>query len=70
MTARFSSEIHDQMPWALYGKQTDEDLKAIFAYLQTVPPARHRVDNTLKPTACPVCGGTHGGGELNQPASH
>lgn len=59
-------KVHDQMPWAHYGKQTDEDLKAMFAYLRTVAPAQHRVDNTKAPTACPVCGGTHGGGDTNQ----
>jgi len=58
-------KIHDQMPWSVYGKQTDDDLKAIFAYLRTVTPAKHRVDNTLPPTVCPVCGGTHGGGDSN-----
>jgi hypothetical protein len=58
-------KIHDAMPWSMYGKQPDEDLKAIFAYLQTVKPVRHRVDNTLPPTACPACGGTHGGGDTN-----
>ncbi|MEQ1897909.1 MAG: cytochrome C [Vicinamibacterales bacterium] len=58
-------KIHDQMPWASYAGQSDGDLKAIFAYLQTITPVRHRVDNTLKPTACPVCEGTHGGGDTN-----
>lgn len=58
-------KIHDQMPWNAYGKQTDDDLKAMFAYLQTVKPVKHRVDNMLPPTACPVCGGTHGGGDTN-----
>lgn len=58
-------KIHDAMPWNAYGKQTDADLKAIFAYLQTVKPVKHRVDNTLPPTACPVCGGTHASGDTN-----
>lgn len=62
-------KIHDQMPWALYGKQPDEDLLAIMAYLRTIPPVSHQVDNDLKPTVCPLCGSTHGGGELNQPAA-
>lgn len=57
--------IHDAMPWLVYGRQTDEDLRAIFAFLQTVKPVTHRVDNTLSPTRCPVCGGTHGGGDQN-----
>ena len=29
------------MPWPLIGKMTDEDLKAIFAYLKTVPAVRN-----------------------------
>jgi hypothetical protein len=61
-------KIHDQMPWALYAKQTDDDLRAIFAYLQTIEPVRHRVDNSLPPTDCPRCGLPHGAGDRNQPA--
>jgi mono/diheme cytochrome c family protein len=59
-------KIHDQMPWTFYRSQTDEDLRTMFAYLKTLPPASHRVDNTLLPTACPRCGGTHGGGQDNK----
>ncbi|HEY7285688.1 MAG TPA: c-type cytochrome [Vicinamibacterales bacterium] len=58
-------KVHDAMPWLAYGHQTDDDLRAIFAYLRTVAQVKHRVDNALPPTACPVCGGTHGGGEGN-----
>jgi hypothetical protein len=60
-------EIHAQMPWAIYRQQTDEDLRAIFAYLQTVEPVQHRVDNTLPPTDCPRCGLRHGAGDRNRP---
>jgi mono/diheme cytochrome c family protein len=60
-------KLHDAMPWLAYGRQTDDDLGAIFRYLQTVKPVKHRVDNTLPPTKCPVCGGTHGGGDQNAP---
>jgi len=62
-------KIHDMMPWSMYGKQTDDDLKAIFAYMKTVPPIQHRVDNTLSPTDCPRCTLRHGAGDQNQPAS-
>ena len=62
-------KIHDVMPWAAYGRQTDADLKAMFAYLKTVKPVAHRVDNTLPPTLCPRCNLTHGGGNLNVPAN-
>jgi mono/diheme cytochrome c family protein len=58
-------KIHDAMPWLGYGRQTDDDLRAIFAYLQTVPRVKHRVDNALPATPCPVCGGSHGAGDQN-----
>ena len=28
----------DLMPWRMIGKMTDDELKAIWLYLQTVPP--------------------------------
>ena len=62
-------KIHDEMPWVVFGRQTDEDLRAIFAFLQTVSPVTHRVDNALPPTPCAVCQGTHGAGEQNVAAS-
>jgi hypothetical protein len=31
------------MPWAFYSQMTDADLKAIYAYLQTLPPIEHKV---------------------------
>jgi hypothetical protein len=62
-------KIHDMMPWNMYAKQTDDDLKAIFAYLKTVAPVQHRVDNTLPATDCPRCSLRHGAGDQNQPAS-
>lgn len=53
------------MPWTFYKNMTDEDLKAIFAYLRTLKPVKHMVDNTEPLTACKLCGMTHGGGERN-----
>lgn len=58
-------ELSAAMPWRYFGKLTDEDLKAVFAYLRTLKPVRHRVDNTEPPTYCKVCGNKHGGGDLN-----
>ena len=57
--------INQIMPWFLYRNMTDEDLKAIFAYLKTLAPVKHIVDNTEPPTYCPVCKMTHGGGAQN-----
>lgn len=37
-------EFNSIMPWTMYGKMTDEDLTAIFAYLKTVPPIKNTVE--------------------------
>jgi len=38
------------MPWPWIGKKTDEDLKAIFAYLRQIPPIKNKVpDPVLAP---------------------
>ena len=61
--ARLLNQI---MPWRNYSGLTDDDLKAIFAYLKTVKPIHHVVDNAEAPTMCVVCNTMHGGGEKNQ----
>ncbi|HVF90618.1 MAG TPA: c-type cytochrome [Blastocatellia bacterium] len=60
------------MPWQIFKGMSDQDLKSVFAYLRTLEPVRHRVDNGEPPTPCKVCGGTHGGGEWNtdEPEPH
>jgi len=35
--------FNTMMPWTMYGKMRNEDLKAIYAYLQTVKPIRNAV---------------------------
>ena len=35
--------LNQIMPWRHYGGMTDEDLKAIFAYLKTLKPVKHLV---------------------------
>jgi mono/diheme cytochrome c family protein len=57
--------LNQIMPWYVYRDMTDEDLKAIFAYLKTLAPVKHVVDNTEPPAYCPVCKTTHGGGAQN-----
>ncbi len=37
------------MPWQPYGQKSDEDLKAIYAYLQTIPPIKNKVPDPLPP---------------------
>ena len=58
-------KLNSIMPWGYFRNMTDDDLKAIYAYLRTVPPVQHRVDNTEVATACTVCGGRHGFGDRN-----
>jgi len=53
------------MPWKFFRNLTDDDLKAIFAYLRTVKPVCHHVDNTEPPTYCKVCKTKHGLGAMN-----
>ena len=62
VNARRLSQI---MPWHTYRGMTDEDLAAAFAYLKTLKPVRHRIDNAEPPTFCKVCRQTHGGGNQN-----
>lgn len=57
--------LNQIMPSFVYRNMTDEDLKAIFAYLKTLAPVMHVVDNSEPPTYCPVCKTTHGGGAQN-----
>jgi mono/diheme cytochrome c family protein len=58
-------ELNTFMPYRNFRNMTDDDLKAIFAYLRTVPPVRHRVDNSEPPTYCPLCRQMHGFGDRN-----
>ncbi len=53
------------MPWPVYRGMTDKDLSDIFAFLRTVKPVRHHVDNTEPPTFCRICKHMHGGGNQN-----
>lgn len=59
-------EISDVMPWGHYRQMTDDDLKSIFAYLKTLKPVDHFVDNALPRTRCARCNLEHGGGERNK----
>jgi len=37
------------MPISVYKTATDEDLKDIFRYLQSIPPARNKVPTPIEP---------------------
>lgn len=42
-------QILPPMPWPFIGKMTDEDLKAVFAYLRQIPPVRNKVPDPIPP---------------------
>ena len=44
-----SRQILPPMPWQWVGKYTDDDLKAIFAYLKSIPPVANHVPDPIPP---------------------
>jgi mono/diheme cytochrome c family protein len=44
-------QILPPMPWFNYAKATDEDLKAIYAYLRSIPPIKNKVPEPIPPAA-------------------
>lgn len=53
------------MPVEQFKGFSDDDLKAMFAYLRTIKPVKHRVDNAEPPTYCKLCRAKHGAGDQN-----
>jgi hypothetical protein len=53
------------MPWSFFRRMTDRDLSDIFAFLQTLSPVVHNVDNREAATVCPLDGQKHGLGDHN-----
>jgi len=53
------------MPWAYFRNLSDDDLKAIFAYLRSLKPVCHHVDNTEPVSYCKQCRTKHGFGAMN-----
>jgi mono/diheme cytochrome c family protein len=58
-------ELNRLMPFSYFRNMTDEDLKAIFAFIQSVKPVKHYVDNSEPPTYCQLCRQKHGFGDKN-----
>jgi hypothetical protein len=51
------------MPFYALARLTDADLKAVFAYLRSIPPIKNRVPEPLPPAAAAAGGGSGSGGE-------
>ena len=49
-----SRQILPPMPWNYYGQLPEEDLKAMFAYLKSIPAISNRVQVPLDPTGKPI----------------
>jgi mono/diheme cytochrome c family protein len=49
-----SRPILPPMPWQAYRHLTDEDLRAVYAYLRTLPPVHNRVPEPLPPAGAPA----------------
>jgi mono/diheme cytochrome c family protein len=58
-------KLNSIMPWWAFRNMTDDDLKVVFAYLRTLKPVHHLVDNAEPPTLCKLCNHKHGGGDHN-----
>jgi hypothetical protein len=37
------------MPWQFVGQMTDDDLKAVFAYLRQIPAVKNKVPDPVPP---------------------
>ena len=49
--------IMPPMPWQNIREATDDDLKAIFAYLKTIPPIKNNPPEYQPPAGVPMAGG-------------
>ena len=49
-----SREILPPMPWLNLGAMTDDDLRAMFAYLRSITPIHNRVPDPLPPAGIEV----------------
>lgn len=57
--------LNATMPWTFFSQMTDDDLRSVFAWLRTLKPVKHRVDNTVPSTYCKKCRQRHGLGDSN-----
>jgi cytochrome c553 len=44
-----SRPILPPMPWQMYAMLSDDDLKAIYAYLKTLAPVKNKVPDPIPP---------------------
>ena len=49
-----SRPILPPMPWRMFGQLSDDDVKAIWAYLGTISPITNHVPDPFDPTGAPI----------------
>ena len=64
-TSPRGNHLFPAFPYDSYQRMTLDDVRDLFAYLKTLKPVRHHVDNTEPPTFCKICRQTHGGVNQN-----
>jgi hypothetical protein len=50
-------DILPPMPWIVYRHVSDEDIKAIWAYLRSIPPIKNQIPLPIPPAAVPATNG-------------
>src|SRR5450755_978899 len=58
-------KLNPVMPVIVYKNLSDSDLKSIFAYLHSLKPVKHHVNNAEPISDCKLCRQRHGGGDKN-----
>jgi mono/diheme cytochrome c family protein len=54
------------MPWETFKNMTDDDLKAVYAYLRTIPAVHNQVPEAIIAPPPPGMGGAPAGGEMKK----
>lgn len=54
------------MPWEFIRQMTDEDLKAVYAYLRTIPPVHNEVPEAIINAPPPMAGGAPPAGDMKK----
>jgi mono/diheme cytochrome c family protein len=60
-----SRDILPPMPWFNYGQMSDDDLKAVFAYLRSIKPVTNHVPEPLPPPAAQQVANQSGASETS-----
>jgi hypothetical protein len=60
------NKLNPIMPFEAFRNLKPADIRALYAFLRTVPKVRHNIDNSDTATLCPLDGEKHGLGDRNE----